>query len=178
MAALVRYADFTFCLRNEGFSKSRYFCCRCCLPVISTVWSPSSPTRCRHPSKSAVGVVVLPSWRCRSILPLMLSSSFRSAQPYAVPSWHLTLTPLYSGLYSPLLCGQSMSANSDRCHILRGLNLICYHVGIGRQRVWGHNVFATSFNIKQVDQQSGTSDSQSGTWKRTFPTGSACNSSI
>ena len=23
-----------------------------------------------------------------------------------------------------------MSANSDRCHILRGLNLICYHVGV------------------------------------------------
>ena len=55
---------------------------------------------------------------------------FPFSSAFAVPSWHLTLTPLYSGLYSPLLCGQSMSANSDRCHILRGLNLICYHVGV------------------------------------------------
>ena len=55
---------------------------------------------------------------------------FPFSSAFAVPSWHLTLTPLYSGFYSPLLCGQSMSANSDRCHILRGLNLIRYHVGV------------------------------------------------
>ena len=150
MAALVRYADFTFCLRNEGFSKSRYFCCRCCLPVISTVWSPSSPTRCRHPSKSAVGVVVLPSWRCHSIMPLMLSSSFRSAQPYAVPSWHLTLTPLYSGLYSPLLCGAkyvSQFGSLPHTSWVEPPLLPCRNrptEGLGPQCVRSHRVILTS----------------------------------
>ena len=77
---------------------------------------------------------------------------FPFSSAFAVPSWHLTLTPLYSGLYSPLLCGQSMSANSDRCHILRGLNLICYHVGApannnDRERV------GVAFRVTQQNEQ-------------------------
>ena len=45
-----------------------------------------------------------------------------------------------------------MSANSDRCHILRGLNLICYHVGApannnDRERV------GVAFRVTQQNEQ-------------------------